>query len=292
MAKIEYNNYGKTLKKLAGKIPPGQIKTFVLLSKKWKKDEQGETKYDKWVGIGPKRVPNECTIMDVDSQEPVQIGYVKGYDEDGRVRLGEIVFLDTNGGEITCLGGHADDQKLYQFLKLCDWNESNPRRDQAKRAIFKEIDPVRDEEAEGEAAMVLAQAMGIFSAMTASEKKAFCEEHDLAHIGTDAQINARISKFINKQPETFINLMDDSSGDMLRTINIAWKETKVIKNHHKLSQWEWSDVEGDDKVIMKYKKDFGRGGTVDKKLLDWIMANPKGMNVLRRIEEKNKEVEG
>jgi hypothetical protein len=291
MAKIEYNKYSNTLKKLAGKLPPKQVKTFVLTSKKWKKDPEGESRYDSWVGIGPKRIPNECTILDPETHEPVLIGYVKGYNEDGTTKLGEIVFHAADGGEINLIGGNADHEKLYRYLRLCDYNESNPRRDTNKQFYFKEINPIADEEEKGRKAMVMAQAMALFSAMTSHEKRNFCEQHQLAHIGTDDQINARVAKYIQDYPETFINLMDDSSEDILRKIQIAWKDKKVIKNNHKQAQWEWADAPEEDKVIMQYPRDFRRGGTVDKKLLDWIMDNPRGMDVVRKLEEKLEEVE-
>ena len=290
MEKVKYNNYSKTLKKLAGSLPHGTSATFVLLTKKLKRDVEGETKYDHLVGIGPTRVPNECMIIDPETQEPVQIGYVVGVNPDGSARLGDIVFYDTDGGEKVCIGGKTEDMMLAQYLRLCLWNETRPLRDSNRVPIFKEINPVAEEEEEGRKKGMLARAMGIFSAMSSIEKRKFCEQHGLAHIGTDLQIDARMAKYIEEHTETFINLMDDSSHDILTKINIA-KDAGVIRNNYQKAQWEWADQPKGEGVIMKYVRDFGRSGPVDKKLLDWIMGNPKGMDVFRQIEAKLEEVE-
>lgn len=90
-------------------------------------------------------VPPTDTIRDIDGKFK-NIGFVKAPVPDGtRPVFGDIWFEKNTQCVKTLSGARADDQALFEYLTICNYNASNPNRDTSREAIFEKVDQVGKE---------------------------------------------------------------------------------------------------------------------------------------------------
>lgn len=125
-------NYNNIHDKTVPKLKRGDTVIFKCLY--MHVDDSGTPTYPTYI------VPNKDVIYDHMLDEYVDIAYIKSPVVPGREEeLGQIVFGSADKGVLVLSGNNPDDVRKYEFLKLCNFNQSNPDRDGSQLAIFKEI---------------------------------------------------------------------------------------------------------------------------------------------------------
>jgi hypothetical protein len=87
-----------------------------------------------------KGIPNTDRVWDPNREEYIDIAYQTGEGEGGVPVMGDIIFWKGDGGIMVLQGGKSRDQKLFEYLEMCNYNESNPHRDPSKFPIFRRKD--------------------------------------------------------------------------------------------------------------------------------------------------------
>ncbi len=89
-------------------------------------------------------VPNKDSIQAVDGWKEIAFITRAAPEKAKKLPFGTIVFEPSGQGMITLSGKSAVDCHLYQYLELCNYNESNTGRDASKTPIFKRLDLAGD----------------------------------------------------------------------------------------------------------------------------------------------------
>lgn len=89
-------------------------------------------------------VPNKDSIQTADGWREIAFITRAAPEKAKKLPFGTIVFEPSGQGMITLSGKSAVDCHLYQYLELCNYNESNKGRDASKTPIFKRLDLAGD----------------------------------------------------------------------------------------------------------------------------------------------------
>ncbi len=207
------------------KIPTGKSVQFRLLN--IKEDELNKGR----MIIPQTSVPfKDVIIIDGQIQE---IGSVVSYNEKGEPIFDyEMIFKQDNGGLITLTSGVILDEIRYPFLKLCNYNESNPDRDTSKVAIFKEFNPdaeVDDKVAKEE---LIIKAKGLIAVLKESEIKDLATSFGLAADRANV-LKSALYGICEKDPNAVLAKLEEKASDKeensnLKAVNQAFKRKKLV----------------------------------------------------------------
>lgn len=221
------------------KIPTGKSVQFRLINIKDDKENPGRKI------IPQTSVPFKDVIMiDGSIQE---IGSVIGYNEKGEPIFDyEMMFKADNGGIITLNSGTILDEIRYPFLKLCNFNESNPNRDKNKLAIFKEFNPDKEVDDLVEKQELVIKAKNLISYLKETEVKEIAAFFGFAPDRTPVLKNALYGK-CEKEPNEVLVKLEQAASETednvnLKNINQAFKRRKLTDDKVK-TKVMFGDVE-------------------------------------------------
>jgi len=126
------------------KLEEGETVYFQLLTGIPNNDPDLTERAKRPINYGHVQIPAMDTIKDPFSKQTVRIGVVEDYD----VRTGEVSkykcyvpnqHLPQNPGIFSLRGGNLDDEELFEYLQITNYNRDVPNRDGKKEALFYEI---------------------------------------------------------------------------------------------------------------------------------------------------------
>ena len=230
-----------------------------LLVRKMKQDErvtyrvinvrEDPDNYGRFLVPAAMQIPSTDVIYDKVKNDYVTIAAIERQDNDGNPVFMNIVFTSQNLGHLFLVGSNPAHQKMYQFLELCNYNESNKLRNQDSEVFFRRIDTQKDAQDERATRKLIIKAANI--ALELDNKKV--KDVALA-LGIDAEtleeIRNLVEDFAEYNPEEFISVVERASLEKESILKEAIKQG-IIRNNVNSQVFEWAET---GKEIMKYKK--------------------------------------
>jgi len=216
------------------------------------------------------------TVLDKETGEFVNIAAIERTDIDGNPTFISIVFNASNMGYLFLNGNNPVHQKIYQYLELCNYNESNPDRNANDyEALFTRIDAQKEAKTERNLRKLIVKAVNL--ALDLDDKKA--REVALA-LGIDAdttdELRNELEDYAGDYPEEFLDVVDRASLANETALKDAVKKN-IIKNDVNASCFKWVET---GKVIFAYTK--GKDKNYFKELADHLLeTNPDELEAIK-----------
>jgi hypothetical protein len=207
--------------------------------------------------------PKSFKIRSVDrvkiGDEWVDVGLVRSVNREGVVETVRYVSFNDNankkdGGYLRLTGGNADDEEVFEYMEICNFNESNPNRDPSITPLFVKLDDKKDAKDDRGKRSLRLKAMTLASDMTLGEAKDFTAARGWNQDDEEDILRGRIEKFAETDPEGFIKAFGDKNQATKTTIKNAM-DKGVIKHNVP-----------DGKIV------WGNGETI------YVLPKPEGIN--------------
>lgn len=236
----------------------------------------------KWAIPAAKNVPVTDEIWDEGKQEYVAIGAVKSVDADGTHSFHHLYFYGAQAGHMILYGGRAADQEIHTYLTLCNYNGSNPNRDQSKEIIFEFVDEGAKSEKERRSRNVKREALNAAADLSVDDVRNYT-----AALGQDDTqkieiLRNNLEEMADNDPQGFLDLINNKQAAMKATINRAINKG-VINFDAEQSRFTWPNGE----VILVVSRTTG--GDHIEELLGYCVGNAKGEKVFQTIQSKSKK---
>jgi len=267
MKASEFNQFSDALVR---KLKPDERATYRVVNVRPDPDNAG-----KFLVPAAFQIPSTDIIYDKKKGDFVNIAAIERQDLEGNPVFANIVFSAANLGYLFLNGSNALHQKIYQFIELCNFNESNKDRNQEYETFFYRVDTKKDAMEERTLRKLIVKAVNI--ALELDDVKA--REAAMA-VGIDAEsieeIRNLLEDFAEESPEEFLEIVERASLANETMLKDAVK-AGFIKNNVNASQFEWTET---GKEIYKYKK--GSNKNYYKELADYLESeNPEELNAIR-----------
>jgi DNA-dependent RNA polymerase auxiliary subunit epsilon len=216
------------------------------------------------------------TILDKGTGEFVNIAAIERTDIDGNPTFISIVFNASNMGYLFLNGNNPVHQKIYQFIELCNNNESNPDRNAADHeGLFTRVDAKKEAIQERGLRKLIVKAVNL--ALELDDKRA--REVALA-LGIDAESNEELRNeledYAGDYPEEFLEVVERASLANETALKDAVKNN-IIKNDVNASCFKWVET---GKVLFTYTK--GKDKNYFKELADHLLeTNPDELEAIK-----------
>jgi hypothetical protein len=259
------------------KIRPGQVVSYRLVGLQPNPMDPSRIAYP-----SVRSVPSTDQIYEPDSDSYIDIAAVKSVDPDGTHNFHRIYFYGNAGGVVTLYGGRALDQELHSYMSLCNYNASNPNRDQSKPAIFEMIDESKRSESERLSRNVKREALNIAADLSAEEVRDYVAAMGLDDTGKLEVLRNKLEELADKAPKQFMELIGNKQAVMKATINRAIAKGVIVFNAEQ-SRFAWPNGE----VILTVSRTTG--GDHIEELIGYCVSNAKGEKVFSTISSKAKK---
>lgn len=263
VGKVVFNNYPEHLKH---RLKKGEIAVFAL------KDRFNPAigKFVlRWAGI-----PSKDQIIDPESGDVINIAYKPKFNAKESEWDTEEIWLDpTANCQRTLHWNNANDQELYQYLKACNYNATNPNRDTSKEALIEEVIPEQQAKTKREKRLSVTDAV-----LTA---RAYSDE--------------QISQFIQSNEREIIPFA--KSNNLLHEITHIEGKRDIVelyaeKNPHKFISIQPSEVIPDQDKVADFVKSLAKREilTFDKDTSEWKLGQDTITKVSRKPNQQNREL--
>jgi len=216
---IKTKNYNNLVMKLPA-MKPTEVVHFRSLSNGV--DESGRPTF------ASVNVPPSDTIVDEDGSVK-EIAIIKSFFSDNKEPTlnGDVFFDRFNSGTITLLGSRASDHNLFEYLKVCNYNASNPNRDASKPAIFEEVSGVAfsSRETSSNKAALAALKYGMETPLADLLRHLSARGYQPAGIGEDEVRNMAVQEY-KRNPRTE---KDDSAAPVGDTADVSRLAREAIE---------------------------------------------------------------
>lgn len=272
----QYNNVSEKL--LAStKLKKGEMATFRLAKIQKNPANPSETIIPSAVNV-----PVIDQIWDEEKQDYVDIAAIARISKDGNHGYHELWFYGSQGGHWILKGGVAQDQEIYSYLALSNYNGSNPNRDISKEIIFELVDESKKSEVERKVRNLKREALNAAADLDAEQVKIF-----VAALGKDDSrkidiLRNELETLADKDPAAFLELVSNKQAAMKATINRAIQKGAILFDTEQ-SRFTWPNGE----VILTVSRTTG-GDNVEE-LLSYCVSNAKGEKVFQTIQLKSKK---
>lgn len=263
----QYNNFSPSLKRM---MKPDERATYRVLNIRQDPDNPG-----KFLIPAAYQIPSTDVIFDEKKMEFVTIAAIERQDNEGNAVFLNIVFTAANLGCLFLNGNNPTHQKIYQFLELCNYNESNPNRNSDSDPIFSRVDTKKEAADERTMRKLIVKAVNL--ALELDDSKA--KEVALA-LGIEAdsmeEIRNELEDFAGENPNDFLTIVERASLGAEAILKEATKKG-IIKNNVNSQVFEWTETE---KEIYRYKKVANKN--YFKELADYLEENnPDELNAIK-----------
>lgn len=245
------------------------------------------------------RIPTRDRIKDPYTNSYVEIGVVETVDfRKNIVEKIKAFFVTGNSrGTVAFVGGNIEDEEMYEYFELCNYNESNPHRDQSKPAIFKRLDLKKESEKRSRRIDRVADALQYVRDLPATEVREFAASLNWDFASDVEILHGDLREFAYNSPEAFLKMVGDPDVKRKAELKRAFTAgfIKYDVNTHKVL-WGHNDVsiaQLDRVPGVNYLDQFN----------DWVKTNKNGDNILKnlrtqlrgdireKVKEANKEAQ-
>lgn len=237
---------------------------------------------DKWAIPAVRNVPVTDEIYDSIAEKYVSIAAIKSINADGTSIYHQLYFFGSQGGHMILLGGRADHQEIHSYLSLCNYNGSNPNRDESKEVIFELVDEVAKSQKESKKRNLKREALNSAADLSADDVRNY-----IAALGQDDTqkievLRNKLEELADNDPEEFIALISNKQAAMKATINRALAKGAIIFDAEQ-SRFSWPNGE----AILTVSRTTG-GDNVDE-LISFCISGAKGEKVYQTLQSKAKK---
>lgn len=261
---MKASDYNRLSPEMEKKLAQNERATYRVLNVRPDPDN-----YGKFLMPSALLIPSTDNIYDKFKKEFVPIAAIERSDNEGNAVFLNIVFSASNFGYLFLDGKNATHQKIYQFLELCNFNESNPNRNKEEnedKVSFYRVDSKKEAIQERSMRKLILRAMNIATEM--DEKKS--KEVAMA-LGIDAEtieeIRNEVEDYAAENPEEFLEVAERATIEMESLLKDAIKKG-IILNNLNAQVFEWAETH---KEIYKYKKSPNKNYI--KELADYLEEN-------------------
>lgn len=267
---MKASDFNLLSEKMVRKLKPDQRVTYRVLNVRPDPDN-----YGRFLMPAALQIPSTDIVFDKGTGEFVPIAAIERTDLDGNPIFINIVFTASNAGYLFLNGNNAVHQKIYQYIEICNYNESNPDRNPEFEAFFSCIDAQKEAKSERGIRKLIVKAVNM--ALDMDDMKA--KEVALA-LGIDGEtteeIRNALEDYAGDNPEEFMQVAERASLEFESLIKEAIKRG-IINNNLNSQTFEWAETK---KEILKYKK--GPGKNYIKELADYLQENnPDELNAIK-----------
>lgn len=270
------------------RLAPGQVVQFKLLDGVLNPDPDERRKEGKeiiWKMVD--FIRGKDTIRDPHTGKLVDIGVVKELDDKGRPICDQWTIMPRNSnGFITIVGGNVSQERWYEYMLICNENESNPHRDKNKKAKFKLVDAERESKEKSHQYDVLTEMLVFVRDLSKSEKMEVAGAYGWDRNSSEEIITTRLKEIVVKDPEGFKKVVGNKIDLSIRSlINEALTEGVItyapLENKYTFTKT--------GEVICT----LTRSESVESKdqLLEWLKTHNSGKTVLKNIKLQLKSSE-
>jgi hypothetical protein len=222
--------------------------------------------YGKFLMPSALQIPSTDVIYDKGKKDFVTIAAIERTDNDGNAVFLNIVFTSSNFGYLFLDGKNAVHQKIYQFLELCNYNDSNPNKNGEAEVHFHRVDTKKEAIQERSVRKLIVKAVNL--AIEMEEKKAM--EVAMA-LGIDAEsmeeVRNLLEDYAEENPSEFLEVAERATVEIESLLKEAIKKG-IILNNLNSQVFEWAETH---KEIYKYKKSPNQNYV--KELADYLEEN-------------------
>jgi hypothetical protein len=227
-------------------------------------------------------VPVIDQIWDEEKQDYVDIAAISRVSKDGNHGFHELWFYGAQAGHWILRGGVAQDQEIFSYLSLSNFNGSNPNRDTSKEVIFELVDDNKKSEVERKVRSLKREALNISADLDAESVKNL-----IAALGKDDTrkidvLRNELETLADKDPAAFLELAGNKQAAIKATLNRAVTKGAILFDAEQ-SRFTWPNGE----VILTVARTTG-SDSIDE-LLGYCISNAKGEKVLQTIQQKSKK---
>jgi len=265
MEKIKWNDVPKSMKPKPLKKGEFAIYELIGIGQNPMAKDRIELEIPNMKGI---RNKDRILVGSGEDARAVDIGYIIGYGQGDQPKFGTITWLKSMAGMLRVSTDNAAGLAMYEYLELCNFNESNPNRDTTIGAIFKRKDFKAELEEKRSKRKDLEDAILASRKLTETEVLKLAMGLNITGEDKD-EIRGKVEDFAFSKPETFLSMMENKDLD-IKEIGMAALKAKLITIDNQarkiLSQsgevvTTWppeADVDWKDKFVAAVKTDEGQ----------------------------------
>lgn len=220
-------------------------------------------------------------IRDPFSGKLVDIAVVKSIDKEGNV-LPEKLYVparDTNGF-IIIVGGNVSQEKFYEFLLVCNENESNPHRDKNIQAKFKLIDAAKESKEKNKHLDTLTEMLQLVKDFSKAEKQEVASAYGWDRNSDEEVITLRLREIVVKDPEGFKKIVGNKIDLSLKSILNEALSEDIITYAPLENKYTFTKT---NEVICTLVRSESTE-SIDQ-LLEWVKTSPQGKAVQNNIKK-------
>lgn len=235
-----------------------------------------------WAIPNSKNVPVTDEIYDSIADKYVSIAAIRTVGTDGSISFHDLYFYKALAGHMVLVGGKAADQEIHSYLSLCNYNGSNPNRDESKEIIFELVDEAAKSQKESKKRNLKREALNSAADLSADDVRNY-----IAALGQDDTqkieiLRNKLEEMADRDPEEFIALISNKQATMKATINRALAKGAIVFDTEQ-SRFSWPNGE----AILTVSRTTG-GDNVDE-LISFCVSGAKGEKVYQTLQSKAKK---
>jgi DNA-dependent RNA polymerase auxiliary subunit epsilon len=267
---MKASDFNLLSEKMVRKLKPNERATYRVLNVRPDPDNVG-----RFLMPAALQIPSTDIIFDKGKEDFVPIAAIERTDLDGNPVFINIVFTASNAGYLFLNGSNAVHQKIYQYIEICNFNESNPDRSEDFETFFYRVDAQKEAKTERNLRKLIVKAVNL--ALDLDDVKA--REVALA-LGIDAEsteeLRNELEDYAGDNPEEFLEVVERASLANETALKDAVKKN-IIKNDVNASCFKWVET---GKVIYSYTK--GKDKNYFKELADHLLeTNPDELEAIK-----------
>lgn len=163
-------------------------------------------------------IPSKDRIKDKATGKIVDIGVIEnvitnaaGQPEIKYKKLA--VFAKANNGLFYVTGGNLNDEALYEYCEITNYNESNPDRDTSVEPKFRRIDEVKDSKQRNKKRSIRLEAMKFYESMTLGDMKELAASLNWNENMPPDVLKDKLGDIAENTPEVFIKAVESKDKD-------------------------------------------------------------------------------
>lgn len=212
----EYNKISNELKKEIPKLKPGQTVTFQMLNGVVNPEPDQTERQKTPMLYGKTQIPTNDRIFDpyLNGGEGgyVDIGVIETYGKDsfGNLEVATRLLVPglghyQFGGKFSLTGGKIEDEELFEFLWISNYNAKNQHRDKSKKSYYQPVNILEDSRENIKTTSTLRDALNYAANLEVGEAKQIAASLNWPTYAEDTVLVAKINDFATKFPEQFLN---------------------------------------------------------------------------------------
>lgn len=219
-------------------------------------------------------------IRDPHSKDLVDIGVIKGLDDNGRPLFDKLYVSarDTNGF-FYVTGGNIEQERFHDFLEATNLNESNPNRDSNVKPLFKRVDAAKEAAKTNKNDDTLTDMLILVKDASLAEKR----EMALA-FGWDAEmdqevITRRLREMVKADAAGFRKIVGNKNDLTTKAVINEALQKGILA--HNGTENKYVIVKTGETIVSLTRSETTQ--PIDQ-LTEWLKSHPTGKTVLKNIK--------